>query len=1798
VLLGAETHLSGCHAHAAWVRALAAGWRGTFGPAAPSPRSERGTCAGTAVLIRSNVARAPLGEYDGPHATLGTSSSLVGAVVHTRRTEILVLAAYFSPGLGFTGANLDILQEVARLVGPDRRAFVLGADFNSAPAALEDTGWLRAVDACVWPCSTAYTCRQGQGTYIDFFVVSRSLAPFLSEARAILDVPWQPHVGLLLPVLSTPRSVILRTLVCPLPFEKVPARVAALGLSPACPDTAGTAWASATRWASSADPYGAYRHGLFDHPDLGAHPDALGTQATSLRLGLDLAAWSLAAEGQALALLGLPLGHPAARPFLGRALPPVFRATRLRRERPIPWDLRVAPGGADFLSSLWLSIASLLRHIGGDVAPPSAASARARALSLLRRIVGAPPRARLGRAFSSLDEAPRLALLGTLGRISLGSATSAEVDLGLATLLSLASEAAAAARARAKASWRAWVTGSLCGGASKAHRWANAPNSTPFLPTVVRLSDGTLSADPVEVVESFSDRWRLKWQCDDAPAAALALEAVRDLRRQCLRTREHLRSPAPDLSPSAIRRACSLFPSSTSIGADHWRFTELASLTDEALTGLAPCFAAMLTLLAAPSQTLVVVVCLIGKKSGDSRAIAVLASTYRLLLKLLQAQVKAWDLEVAGPWDHAIAGSSALRAGILRGLDLELAGYEHLLALEFLWDLDSFYDSVLVGPLLREARRLGYPPGLLVLGLQYHRAPRFLRVGRCYASRSSGFARSILAGCLQSNSWARGLLHRTMHRLSRLPSVVSGQYVDDVGQVVTHRSATGLREAAVQAAIIFAEGIRDNGLTLSVKSVLLPASSPHARRVARTLGQLGISVSLAPRAEDLGLGTTGGTQRSTCAAAKRLRKAAVRAARVRSLAQADPHARKLTRTGVLPQASYGTPALGAAPSHIQSLRRTAALATGLARKGGCTTALLHWEFGGSADPGLSTPLAQLGAWFDLWTSAAEPLRARLRRAWLRALPALRPARSRWARVRGPLGATVATLLDLGWRPIAADIWLTPAGDESCQLLGVPFARPHILQRIRETTLLRSWGAAATHHLGQGLEEGPPSLHVALREAQAARRRGDFLRSRAIDLVAIGATWTQERLIRGHSLPSLVRPPPLAGERGISPLCPRCGERSETSFHRYWACPANALIPDPAVSSSQHLSERAAVEWDKHACLWGRGLLPFTRWHSPSPDPTEEQAQPVIGPGFADLACETGIVYTDGAGGPDAFPEPLRRVACGAAAYSPATADTGRRLALLCAAVPGRQTVARAEVWGAVTALRALPLDAAVAVYSDASYVTNGVSRIGRLCTGPNGDVWTPLRDILVTRTGVTAFRKVKAHLAGRDVACGTLSQHALVGNALADAAAGHASALAQLHESIAEWYSHQIGLATLVIRRLAAIEAHIWTTSLAPEVPFIADPPPAPPTLRAAVSSHLEALAARGHSLRRDGDWLRCTTCLRRARPLNHSFWARTPCTSAPPLGVRRRGPPRHHAASSSAAPPPPPAGAPHGDPSPPSCAEASEPSATPALGAAPHPFDDSDDAFDDGEDAPPSPPSPPAAPSPDGPRPGSGDPPHTSHRLAVGARRSAVATARVLRSNAGAQARATLHRAWPLAIAAAPSSAAASAGAPGAPLPPHLWAGAHASHDLRATTDGTTLYCAHCGAYARLRLVSLRLPCPGQASGGSRSVLDRLSRGLSPKRPPRSRSPRRPSAASSVAPPRPLGLRALPASTPEGQPGPSSPRSPRRPGLARHARVAARSRSPPPRRAVLPPSAARPGAPAAYATPSLDRRALLRRPA
>ena len=111
-------------------------------------------------------------------------------------------------------------------------------------------------------------------------------------------------------------------------------------------------------------------------------------------------------------------------------------------------------------------------------------------------------------------------------------------------------------------------------------------------------------------------------------------------------------------------------------------------------------------------------------------------------------------------------------------------------------------------------------------------------------------------------------------------------------------------------------------------------------------------------------------------------------------------------------------------------------------------------------------------------------------------------------------------------------------------------------------------------------------------------------------------------------------------------------------------------------------------------------------------------------------------------------------------------------------MPGRQTVPRGELWGAIQILSRVDEMSNIQIPIDANYVTRGIPRRGDLEQGPNGESWSILFQLIDECSGVTEVIKVKSHL--EDVGPSVITQnkigfHHMLANSLADVVAEQAA---------------------------------------------------------------------------------------------------------------------------------------------------------------------------------------------------------------------------------------------------------------------------------------------------------------------------------------------------------------------------------------------------------------------------------------
>jgi hypothetical protein len=258
---------------------------------------------------------------------------------------------------------------------------------------------------------------------------------------------------------------------------------------------------------------------------------------------------------------------------------------------------------------------------------------------------------------------------------------------------------------------------------------------------------------------------------------------------------------------------------------------------------------------------------------------------------------------------------------------------------------------------LKKQKRTGFPLRQLALSLAVHLAPRRLRLGKAVGMPILEIGQSILAGCKRSTHLARVYTVTAIKELdAEHENVSTGQHVDDVSNLAVGRNEDELVGRAVKYAVHFADIMKTLRMTISCKSVVVPASSA-AIRIAKILQKVGIPMKCESVGVDIGVDTSSSSSRTTTKQQERLDAGAKKARRCDTLSKKNAGVRRAAITGIQPTQEYGFTAVGMAPTSISKAKSNVARATGLMSAGTCASSVLRWAFRknrfstDSADPG-------------------------------------------------------------------------------------------------------------------------------------------------------------------------------------------------------------------------------------------------------------------------------------------------------------------------------------------------------------------------------------------------------------------------------------------------------------------------------------------------------------------------------------------------------------------------------------------------------------------------------------------------------------------------------------------------------------------------------------------------------------------------------------------------------------------------------------------------------------------------------
>ena len=964
---------------------------------------------------------------------------------------------------------------------------------------------------------------------------------------------------------------------------------------------------------------------------------------------------------------------------------------------------------------------------------------------------------------------------------------------------------------------------------------------------VESLLPGSVVSDPSAIMADKQKMWQKKW-LDPVDTQQDLQEAISGALR---------RAGEDPLDPIEASQLSSLWqraPAKKAPGIDVLRVADVQRLPQQGVEELTALLNSIELAGVWPEQVFATICALLPKPNerGD-RTIGMISNVIKLWSRVRSGLIEEWSSGLEQFWDTAIKGSSALRSALLRSLLDETAVLAGVQVATLLLDIEKFYDSLSLVILIRIAADVGFPGVVVALEAQVYLAPRFLR-SQGKASVAIHPTRSVVAGSCLGVPLAKLFLFPILDRTHRQVKVCRlWSYIDD-----TVSRAEGTAECvtlAVQAsARVLSEGLREARLDISDKTTVLATSSQLRARISQALTRDGVPHVTDVSAVDLGCDTTVGKSRILRRAKARLDKASKRFRRIRRLrrsAKLSKISQSLWSMGALPQAVYGHQIYGVSPSSIRTLRRQAGQAIAGTGSGRCLTTLLAMHLG-TKDPGLELRRQLVLEFCIVWKSSPE-LHDRIRAAWRHLTPRLWPSKFRWARVKGPISAVIATLYEAGWTPAYPDAWRRPTADGS-EVWRLPCASDEgfsqgdadfsdLLSDLVQDLGTQFWTQAAEHYGGEGLELGGGDVLLASREVRK------FLSQEKYDLVGL-----QNAAVSGRQF-TRQRQADLGYD--VDTVCPRCNQSVETLYHRVWECPCNVGFEE--FEKSECLRQQAQAQWESCPVLWLRGVPPKSYTHlSVFPDENLRTLgrTPIsaVEP-YPSFGCV--VVFGDGSGGAHSADPRRRRCGTAVIAMQP-NGQGGWRLAWGISTPLGgqRQTVPRSELLAFAIALEQVPMEFLFVTDHEPLVKSWGQSRHLQK-NGANQDLWSRIRVALEARTAGVSLKWIPSHLDDASPASGDLVDPFLIqGNALADEEAGTAARLgwATSVEGGEPSTDHWDAVGTLVrarARRALALaaEADPWSGSR-PTVQRVAPP-----------SKLKVAVRASSHSFERcDASW-RCAVC-------------------------------------------------------------------------------------------------------------------------------------------------------------------------------------------------------------------------------------------------------------------------------------------------------------------------------------------------
>jgi hypothetical protein len=1376
--------------------------------------AQGGTSGGAWVAIAARLANFPFAAQ----RPASSRSRWAAAIYRAGKIDILFVAAYFFTGQdqATNDKNRKLIHEVGSHIATARGLFVLAADWNMEQAEVEESGIHNYLGGCFHkPWNSSYTCGQGNQRTIDFVLASRVLGHI--KVTADLGAPWSPHLGLIIEIpaaLQIPDVVIMK---CPIEI-------------PAAQGPSSASWDHFRRQAER-------------HSDIGLQ----GTKGTITN---EFAIFSRTYE---LVLLDKTVGI-ATEKATGRGLVAQFKTAPAKA--PSRKGDFFTCANTCFWSSLAVRIKESIHFAKGSRQREPAEFHHWEWISSR----GPELHHHLGEDSLSIEMKGKI---GEMAKDLQGKPSLARVRWMQCLAHRMAVHFEATAANKKFGQFQEWIKNSLDQNQKSINRYANEDNRPGELPEHV-VSEGETICTPIGMMKYRSKHWQQYWNPSGGNTARDIPAWLRDLQKEVRGEEEE--TYTQDQVMAAIKRA----DPRAAKGADNWRPKEWDQLPPEGCQMITDIVNQSIHELDLLKQAKLQIVVLLGK-DGDpqGRPITLTAGIYRLIGMVQKPGLGSWEDEHCRTawWDSAVKKSSALRAAVLRETMNEIALAKSETVVEILFDMAKFYDTLSPEKVAKAARKLGFPPRSLVMGMIAHTSPRRIKAGGCFSDEIHPEV-SIIAGCTRSVAWSRCILFETLQKLhDDYRPMVCQTWVDDMSARVQGAKSLAIHQG-VAGAVFLIKNLTALGMKISTKSTILGSNSEVRDKVQQVIEQrTGLTLKTAERARDLGVDATVARKRSIKTQKDRLKKAATRTKKLGGIIRVLKSARKLVWTTARMQAAWGHQAHGMAPTEVEKLRKSLLKATGFRKAGGCATLVFMLHLPGK-DPLQTIPIELISTWTEI---AAKLDPSDMERAWVHNVSRLKKAgHRRWNKVFGHMAAVAATLQDKGWDATAANLWRDPEGQQWSIDYNDKYIKPQLVETFKKTVIAQLWERASKAFLGGGLEGGG-DLIIARKHIKKLHKEGLHQTAGALSSAAQGAIWPPDR--RAMMTNGL-----------HDGRCDYCGKEGADAKHQFWECTGYS---DPEINRSlkklRIIADEARAGADTFPAFWLRGIPPCS-WTWEKMEEAAPEAKIWTWGDFEHdgiMPLPIGaLAGSDGSGGKHGRDPRTRRAGWGLIIVNKHMFPIGFAMG----GTQGGQSVARAELWAAVTFVERT--NGPATIFIDASYVVKGWGAGSGKTHAHHHDLWHRLWARLEHRDGEIKVVKIKAHQGEQTAAKVGADLRPTILNEWADQLAGEAAA------------RHEIG--SIGIGYLRQIDDTTWKIQrrIAEVTKFIAENPPTAPTpeekkalamARRAVQrdSYYKAFRATSHMVERvAGGRLRCTVCRTSSTRAKSQRWLWKTCLPATLAGA------------------------------------------------------------------------------------------------------------------------------------------------------------------------------------------------------------------------------------------------------------------------------------------------------------------------